>query len=144
MKEELKSKFVVRFKQVMRTGLNGRNVVKAINTFAVPVLTYSFGIVKWNRTEIEDLQRRVKEQMERNRMLHPKSAIERFIIPRRNGGRGVMNLQWLHDKQIANIKKYFHKKKTVSGMHQAIVEADKGLKTVQLGEQEQGTEGRLK
>ena len=32
----------------------------------------------------------------------------------------------------------------VSNMHQAIVQADEGLTTLQLGEQEQGTEERLK
>jgi hypothetical protein len=139
MKEELKRKFVGRLKQIMKTGLNSRNMVKAINTYAVPVLTYSFGIIKWNSTEIEDLQRRVRVLMTRNKMLHPKSAVERLIITRNSGGRGVTNLQWIHGKQVANIRKYFQKKKSSSKMHLAIVEADKKLTAVGLKDQEQGT-----
>jgi len=77
-------------------------------------------------------------------MLHPKSAIERLILPRSRGGRGVMNLQWLHDKQVSNIKKYFNKKKSISKMHQVIVEADRGLTTTRLREQEQETEEKCK
>jgi len=46
--------------------------------------------------------------MERSQKLHPKSAIETSIIPRSNAGRGIINLQWLRNKQISNIKKYFH------------------------------------
>jgi ABC-type uncharacterized transport system involved in gliding motility auxiliary subunit len=33
----------------LKTGLNSKNKVTAINTLAVPVLVLSFGIVNWSR-----------------------------------------------------------------------------------------------
>jgi hypothetical protein len=33
-----------------------KNKIKAINTYATPVLTFSFGIVKWTSTDLENLQ----------------------------------------------------------------------------------------
>jgi hypothetical protein len=38
---------------------------------------------------------------------HPKSAIERFNLPRENGGRGLSNLEILQHNQIASLKNYF-------------------------------------
>jgi hypothetical protein len=38
---------------------------------------------------------------------HPKSAIERFNLPRENGGRGFSNLEVLQHNQIASLKNYF-------------------------------------
>ena len=69
-------------------------------------------------------------------MLHPKLAIEILIITRSNGGKGITNLQCFHNKQISNIKEYFHKKKKISKLHQPIVEADNRLMTIQLRKQE--------
>jgi hypothetical protein len=37
---------------------------------------------------------------------HPKSAIERFNLPRENGGRGFSNLEILQHNQIASLKNY--------------------------------------
>jgi hypothetical protein len=35
---------------------------------------------------------------------HPKSAIERFNLPRENGGRGFSNLEILQQNQITSLK----------------------------------------
>jgi hypothetical protein len=35
---------------------------------------------------------------------HAKSAIERFNLPRENGGRGFLNLEILQQNQIASLK----------------------------------------
>jgi len=36
-------------------------MVKAINTYAIPVLNFSFGIVKWTPTDLENLQTKNKD-----------------------------------------------------------------------------------
>ena len=118
----------------MKSGRNARNVTKAINTYAIPVLTYSFGVIEWNNTELENLERQIRVKMTRNRILHPKSAIERLILPRNEGGRGILNLKWSRDKQVANIRNFFQKMKTKSLLHQAVIEADKAITAARLQE----------
>jgi len=39
--ERLRKEVQTRLQWVCKTGLNARNVIKAINTYALPVLTYS-------------------------------------------------------------------------------------------------------
>jgi hypothetical protein len=36
----------LRIKSILKSKLNGNNLIKAVNTYAVPLLTYSFGVIK--------------------------------------------------------------------------------------------------
>jgi len=52
MKQKLGEECLNRTKSILKTKLNGKkNTIKAINTYANAVLTFSFGIVKWTLTE---------------------------------------------------------------------------------------------
>ena len=52
MKQKLGKEYLHRTKSIFKTRLNGKNMIKAINTYATPVLTFSFGIVKWTPTDL--------------------------------------------------------------------------------------------
>jgi hypothetical protein len=56
MKQQLGNEYLQRTKSILKAKLNGKNTIKAINTYAIPVLTFSFGIVKWTPTDLENLQ----------------------------------------------------------------------------------------
>jgi hypothetical protein len=56
MKQQLGDEYLQRTKSILKIKLNGKNTFKAINTYAIPVLTFSFGIVKWTPTDLENLQ----------------------------------------------------------------------------------------
>ena len=57
MRERLRREYFRRVKMVLRTELYGRNKVLAINGLALPVLTYSFGIINWRATDLQQLDR---------------------------------------------------------------------------------------
>jgi hypothetical protein len=57
MKQQLGNEYLQHTKSILKTKLNGKNTIKAINTYAIPVLTFSFGIVKWTPTDLENLQK---------------------------------------------------------------------------------------
>jgi hypothetical protein len=44
IKENLEKQFYLRIKSILKSKLNGNNLIKAVNTYAVPLLTYSFGV----------------------------------------------------------------------------------------------------
>ena len=62
----------------LKTKLNGKNTMKAINTYATPVLIFSFGIVKWSSTDVESLQTKTGTLLTRYRFHHPHAAKERL------------------------------------------------------------------
>jgi len=55
----------------LKTKLNGKNTIKRINTYATPVPNFSFGIVKWTPTDLENLQTKVRTLLTRYRFHHP-------------------------------------------------------------------------
>ena len=76
-----------------------KNKIKTINTYATPVLTFSFGIVKWTPADLENLQTKMRTLLTRYRFHHPRAAKERLTLPRQMGGRGLIDITRLHDKQ---------------------------------------------
>ena len=65
----------------------------AINTLAVPVVLYSYGIINWKVEEVKDLDRMTRKQLCMNRMHSRMADAERIYLPCQEGGRGLMNLE---------------------------------------------------
>ncbi|CAG0895382.1 unnamed protein product [Darwinula stevensoni] len=78
--------------------LSSRNKVTATNTFAIPVLVYTFGVLHWTMKELEDVDRATRKTMNLHRSLHPKSSVQRLYLPRDEGGRGLLGVRHLHDR----------------------------------------------
>ncbi|WP_229833152.1 RNA-directed DNA polymerase [Streptomyces narbonensis] len=132
MKQNLKTDYTSRLTKLLRTKLNGRNMIKAINTFAVPVLTYSFGVVKWTKRELKELQARTNRLLTKYHYHHPKAASERVTLPRSAGGRGLIDLHELHTNQTFKLKTYFEKKAQASPLHQLATRNDKHFTPLNL------------
>ena len=62
--------------------LNAINRMKAINTLATPVVTYSFNIVEWKMEEIGKLDRKTRKLLTMERMHHPRAYVDRMYLPR--------------------------------------------------------------
>lgn len=131
-KQELLKNFTHRLNLILKTNLNSRNTIKAINTFAIPILTYSFGIIQWSKTDIKKLQRTANTLLTKHRKHHPKSCVQRLTLPRQEGGRGLIDIHNLHNKQILSLRSYFHKKSEHSSLHKQVTEADKRLTPLNL------------
>ena len=72
-----------------KSELNATNKIEAINTLAVPVVTYSFNIINWQMSEIKKLDRKTRKLLTMERMNHPKAEVRRIYRPRQTGGRGL-------------------------------------------------------
>jgi hypothetical protein len=134
LKEKISKAFYTRVRKVLSSSLNAKNKIAAINTWCVPILTYTFGVIPWSQTEIEAFDRQVRVLMTEYRIHHPKSAMERLYLPRNMGGRGLINLQAMRKKQITNLKQYFNDKSKTSALHKAIVQADLGYSPLNLSD----------
>jgi hypothetical protein len=76
IKEKLTTVFEKRLRIICKSYLNTANKIKAINTYAIPILTYSFGIISWSNTDLKSLERLVRKTLTNHSMHHPKSAVE--------------------------------------------------------------------
>ena len=66
------SKYHQRARQILRSQLNGKNKIQAINTYALPVITYPAGTVSWTKEELDaaDVTRKL---LTMHGGFHPKS-----------------------------------------------------------------------
>ncbi|XP_078050794.1 uncharacterized protein LOC144477179 [Augochlora pura] len=135
IKSHLKKQYTQRLQTLLKTKLNSKNLFKAINTYAIPILTYSFGIIKWSNTDLENMNITTRTQLTKYRNLHPNANKDRITIARDRGGRGLIDIHILHAKQIKSLRKYFHSKQTP--LHKAIVIADKHHTPLNLAKQTQ-------
>ena len=99
-------------------------MIKAINTYVTPVLTFSFGIMKWTPTDLENLQTKTRALLTRYRFHHPRAAKERLTLPRQMGGRGLIDITPIHDKQVKLLQTYLLNQQVTSPLHAAVVKAD--------------------
>ena len=53
----LRDEYVRRLKLVIRSKLNGRNKIKAVNTWAVALLRYIRGVIRWQKNELQNMDR---------------------------------------------------------------------------------------
>ena len=90
MKYKLRNKYFRRAKLILKSKLNGRNKIMALNTWAVSIVRCGAGILKWNKNELQEMDRKTRKFMTMNKELHPRSDVARLHISRKNGGRGLI------------------------------------------------------
>ena len=64
-----------------------------LNTWAVSILRYGTGILKWNKNELQEMNRKTWKFMAMNKELHPRSDVARLYVSRQNGGRGLIGCE---------------------------------------------------
>ena len=93
MKEKIRKEYNRRVRSILGTELNGRNKMEAINSLAVPVVQYGFGIIDWKISELKKIDTKTRKLLNMHKMLHPKADVERLYLPRRDAGRGLIEVE---------------------------------------------------
>ena len=105
MKVKIKKEYKWWIKLVLNSELNTRNRI-AINTIAVPVVLYSYGIIDWILNEIQDLDKMTRKQLCMNWMLAKKADVDRIYLPCQEGGRSLINPEKEYKATMIGLHKY--------------------------------------
>jgi len=108
-KEKLKKEYLRRLRLVLGTELSA-NRLQAIGSLAALVLRYSFGIVNWHQEEPQKLDRKTRKLLTIHGQHHPKADGDRLYVPRKQGGRGLMQLEAAHAVEITKLVEYVDRK----------------------------------
>ena len=110
LKEELKNEYFKRLKKITSSKLNSINMISAINTFAIPAISYGCQVLDWSITQLEQIDRETRKVLKRNKCLNIHSDNHRIYLPRKQGGRGLLNItdqyKKSHDKYVYISKQY--------------------------------------
>jgi len=95
---------------VFGTELSAKNKIQAIGSLALQVLRYTFGISNWHQVELQKLDRKTRKLLTIHRQHHPKADIDRLYVTRKQGGRGLMQLETAHEAEITKLVEYVDRK----------------------------------
>ena len=104
LKEKIQKEYYPRIRMVLKSELNSPTKLEAINTLAVPVVTYSFNIIFWTLQELAELDTKTRNFLTMYKMHHPKSDVDRH---RNEGGGGFIQLELSYKSTTIGLDKYF-------------------------------------
>ena len=93
MKIKITAEYKRRLRLILKSKLNGKNKIQAINTWAVALLRYGVGIINWKVDELKKMYRRTRKTLTMYGALHPKSDRDQLYLKRKHGGRGLMSIE---------------------------------------------------
>ena len=83
MKLNVSKEYIRRLRKVLKSKLNGGNLVGGINTWAVSLLRYSAAFVSRRKSELQAIDRKTRKLFTIYGALHPKSDVDRLYIRRK-------------------------------------------------------------
>ena len=86
MKVKIRKEYKRRIKLVLKSELNARNKITAINALAVPVILFSYGVIDWKLDEIQELDRMTRKQLCMNWDASQEGRYRQDIPPCQEGG----------------------------------------------------------
>ena len=106
MKEKMRKEYYRRLRLVLGSELNAVNRTNAINTLAVPVVTYSFNIIKWTVEDLTKIDRKTRKLLTMGKMHLPKADKDRLYLPRKSGGRGLIQIERIYKTTTIGLNAY--------------------------------------
>ena len=110
-KQQLRKEFYHKARGILQTELNARNTIMAINSSAIPIVTYSFNILNWTMSEIKRLDVKVRKLLTMNKIHRPKADVDRLYIPRSEGGKGLLQLEISYKTITIGLQTYLYSAK---------------------------------
>jgi hypothetical protein len=95
---------------VLGTELSAKNKIQAIGSLAVQLLRFNFGIIKWHQEELQKLDRETRKLLTIHGQHHPKTDVDRLYVPRKEGGRGLMQIEAARAVEITKLVEYIDRK----------------------------------
>ena len=83
MKEKTIREYKRRLRLILKSKLNDKNKITAINTWAVAIFRYGAGIIDWKESELKSIDRTTRKNLTMYGAMHPKSDVDRLYVKRK-------------------------------------------------------------
>ena len=118
-KEKVMKEYYRRVRKIWKSELYSKNKILAHNTFAVPVLVPTFGVLDWTKKEIEDIDIKTRKTLTQSGSFHKNSSVDRLYSSRKEGGRGLSCIADIFISRIVAIAEHLREQ---SGKHKFLTE----------------------
>ena len=105
-KEKVSKEYLNRVRKIWSSELSDFNKVIAHNSFAVPVITPTIGIIDWTIDEIRQVDINTRKLLTMTGSFHPNSDVDRIYMSRAKGGRGLRSIRTLYESRIISLRQH--------------------------------------
>uniref|UniRef100_A0A2D4JC70 Uncharacterized protein n=1 Tax=Micrurus lemniscatus lemniscatus TaxID=129467 RepID=A0A2D4JC70_MICLE len=68
--KKVRNEYIMRIKKSLKSKLGGKNIIKGMNSGAIPVISYTAGIVDLTQIELKVLDKKARKTITMNHGLH--------------------------------------------------------------------------
>ena len=109
MKDTIRKEYLKITRKLLETKLFSRNLIKGINTWALPFVRYSGPFLKWTREKLKQMDQRTRKLMTMHKALHTRADVDRLYVSKKEGGRGLASIEDTVDASIQRLEDYIEK-----------------------------------
>ena len=106
MKIKVTAEYKRRLKLIMKSKLNAKNKIQAINTWAAELLRYGAITINQKVDELKKMDRTTRKTFTMYGTLHPKSDIDRLYLKRKHEGRDLISIETCVRSEENNLGSY--------------------------------------
>ena len=104
MKIKIRKEYLKRTRKCLEIKLCVENLIKRINTWAVPLVRYSGPFLEWTRKELKKMNQRTRKLIIMHKGLHPRNDIDRFYESRKEELEGYIKKEQRKTNQSQPIR----------------------------------------
>ena len=92
--------------------------------YFIPPHTYLYETVSWSEADLKRCERSIRTKATKARTHLKNSSSDQFLLPKNEGGAGIININNLHHKHIRPSRNPLHNKKNNSHLRRIICGTD--------------------
>ena len=103
VKQAIKKEYLSLVRSILKAQLTGDSTMTAIGAYAVPVMRYTFGVIQWTKTELQQLDKKTRQILTANGCVHPKLSIHHLYLHRSKGGHSLTSIKDTHTHKCTSL-----------------------------------------
>ena len=140
-KGKILKEYFRRVKAIWSSELNSRNKTIAHNTFALPILVPTAGILEWTLQEIEEVDKKTRKLLCMSGNFHRNSDVDRLYVKRKDGGRGLKSFEDSFINRIIGLARHLERDRTKNHLLQNVYDHEQ-KRIIRLSKEYEGRTGR--
>ena len=101
--DNIRKEYFKRLRATLKSKLNAKHVFQVINTWLVPTVRYSVGIIEWTKEEATEIDPKARKVIIMYDGIHLRSNFEeRLHLPRSEGGRRLASIKYRVNDEMEN------------------------------------------
>jgi hypothetical protein len=115
-----KREYFRRIRLILKSELNAGNSIRAINTWALPVMRYTAGVIDWTVAELQEADRKTRKLLTMHGAFNLNGDVDRLYIERKKGGKGLVQVEQAIREEERALSEYVNLRKSEDRLLRAV------------------------